>query len=166
MGDYMIKMMVSSWIKITEKDYQNLIGKNGLVLLQSLGRTINTNSISQIMPYKDYLIDKQEERKNQKEGILHDGTHVIRHFGQWFKLEGDYDDRGNPLTRFDPEMYPEVARDCVPSKQEFHQKYAHLPTNRERLAAILEGNQPLRIGQSTQPQPLSKLLNEKLLPEK
>ena len=135
---YIIKLMGGGVVEITDEEFGKLQGKQGAIYIPSAGQIINLNSVSQILPKSDFLADKLEERKNQKEGILHDGTHVFRHFGQWYKLNGDYNQRGEPLTRFDPEMYPEVARDCVPTKQEYYGKYATLPMA-ERLKLIIAG---------------------------
>lgn len=134
---YCVKMINGAIFTITDSERNSVIGKTGMIYFPSCDRAINTNSMSEIVSEKAYLIDKQEQRKNQKEGILHDGTHVFRHFGEWYKLEGDYDSSGRPLTRFDPEMYPEVGRDCVPTKTEFYEKYAML-SQKERLQLMLK----------------------------
>ena len=84
-----------------------------------------------------------EDNKNQKEGMLHDGTPVIRHFGSWY-LDGDFDDKGTPRRRIDSEYYPEVRRDCVFSRQQFNQ-IEHL-SRKKRLEIILgKSNQRLLI---------------------
>ena len=41
------------------------------------------------------------------------------------------------MSRPADEFYPEVARDCVPTLQEYEMNYRYLPTNKERLAAIM-----------------------------
>ena len=56
--------------------------------------------------------DEMYDRKLQTTGILHDGTPVIRYFGQWY-TNGVFDEKGNPIQRIDPTYYQEVNRDCV-----------------------------------------------------
>lgn len=140
MDNFIIELFGGSKIEITFEEYQSLIGSSGLVFLKSCSQTINTSAIKRICPKKVHDIDQMMMRKEkQKEGILHDGTQVFRHFGQWYKINGDYDEKGNPTTRFDPELYPEVGHDCVPTKEEFYCYYAHLP-QQERLPLILKRN--------------------------
>jgi hypothetical protein len=147
MTNFIVKMMDSSTLEITPDDFAKLKGKEGLVFIASVGRAINLNSVTQILPTQDYLSDRLEEKRKLKAGILHDGTHVIRSFGQWFLLNGDYNDSGNPLTHANPELYPEVARDCVASNQEFYLMEKLSP--QERLKLILEGTREVRTeGQS------------------
>ena len=88
--------------------------------------------------------DELENNKNQKEGVLHDGTMVIRHFGSWY-LDGDFDDKGTPRRRIDSEYYPEVQRDCVPTRKTYQLKYKALP-RKERLKLICEGTEAPREG--------------------
>jgi hypothetical protein len=103
MDSYIIELFGGTTIEITREDYQNLLGKTGLVFLKSSGRTINTAGIKQIVDAKTYRIDKLTERQQtQKEGILHDGTPVIKHFGSWYLLNGDYDERGAPHDSLAP----------------------------------------------------------------
>ena len=131
------------------------LGKTGLVFLKSSCRTINTTGIKQIGEAKTSQIDQLTERQQtQKEKILHDGTPVIQHFGSRSLLHGDYDERGNPLSRVAPEWYPEVARDCVPTKVAYYAKYAVL-LKQERLALMRREHgivqEPRRIGSSSIP---------------
>jgi len=85
-----------------------------------------------------------EEKKNQTQGILHDGALVIRYFGSWY-LDGEFDEHGRPTRRIDPAYYPEVARDVVPTRKEFEQKYRALP-RLERLKLMVAGTKEPRIG--------------------
>lgn len=80
--------------------------------------------------------EELEDKKNQNTGILHDGTPVIRHFGVWY-LDGEFDEKSNPIKRIDSDHYPEVRKDCVPTKKEF-EKIKHL-SREERLKSITEG---------------------------
>ena len=139
---YIIKFMDGSTLKITEEDFKSLLDKKGLVAIKSAGEVINMSSISRIVPY--HKSDELEDKKNQKEGMLHDGTLVIRHFGSWY-LDGDFDDKGNPWRRIDSEYYPEVQRDCVPTRKTFELKYKQLP-RKERLELIISGTEEPRTG--------------------
>lgn len=136
MERYIIKMMGGDILEISEQEYKNLMGKSGLIFIPSLKQTINTSSISRIMPKRVHVVDNLMDRKKQITGILHDGSHVIRYFGKWYLNDGFTDDRGRPEKEVDISYYPEVARDCVPSEEEFYMKYEQLPQE-ERIKAIL-----------------------------
>lgn len=71
--------------------------------------------------YPEYTADRLEERKKQQTGILHDGTNVRKHFGQWIFDSGLVpDDNGDyQPVRLDKEYYPEVALDAVATEEEF-----------------------------------------------
>ena len=130
---YFVKLMNGSVFEITEEERNNMLGKNGMLHFASCDRTINSASITEIVSAKDYEMDKVlEKQKSQKEGVLHDGTLAFKHFGIWYW-------QGKDGTEYlaDPAEYPEVARDCVPSKLEWEQKYKQIPENTERLKAIL-----------------------------
>jgi hypothetical protein len=62
------------------------------------------------------------DRKEQKVGVLHDGTQVRRHFGEWVDHQSMPDDKGNytPI-RFDLSYYPEIAMDRVATPEEYQQ---------------------------------------------
>src|SRR3990167_836108 len=96
MDNYIIKFFDGTTLEITEEEYKRLVGKSGLVVIPSLRQTINTSSISRILPKKEYLTDNLMNRKKQSTGILHDGTHVIRYFGRWFLNNGSVDNKGKP----------------------------------------------------------------------
>ena len=131
-----VKMIDGSAFEITAEEYRSILGKSGIFYFPSCGRTINSNSLSQIMSKKDYEIDKMlEKKRSQKEGVLHDGTYAYKLFGEWAY---DYD-----VTRYiisDPINmgYPEVARDCVPTKLEWETKYKYIENKKTRLQAILQ----------------------------
>jgi len=133
----LVRIFGGATIEITQEEYRSILGKNGFVFLKNQSQTINTAGIKRIVPKKVYVIDEMEERRStQKDGVLHNGRRVIKHFGVWYHEDGDYDERGNPLSRPYEKWYPEVARDCIPTVSEYHQLYAHLPQP-ERLKAIL-----------------------------
>jgi len=53
-------------------------------------------------------------------GRLHDGTRVIRRFGEWR-------DADTPDVRLSPAHYPEIARDEVMTEDEWRRRPAALP---------------------------------------
>ena len=143
--EYIIKTFDKETIPATHKEVQDLIGKTGIVRfpenrgLEREEQFLNISSIERIIPARTYEIDQLENRKSQKEGFLHDGTKVIKHFGTWY-LDGEFDERGRPSKVIDMEYYPEVARDCVPTIQEYERKLRQLP-RKARLKAILGGRE-------------------------
>jgi len=124
-----IKMMSGSVLEVTEKQLQDIRGKVGMVHISSLDRDINMSSVEQIMKKEDYLLEKADKNK----GTLHDGQKVVRKFGRWY-LESDQS------VWIDPQYYPEIAQDCVPSLEEFNQKYLALP-EKERLELMLNASE-------------------------
>jgi hypothetical protein len=114
-------------------------------------KSITINRLGLVFPkriavvYPEHLADQTEERRNQKFGFLHDGSRVVRYFGQWICDNGFVpDDTGKyqPVT-IDAKYYPEVARDCVFTPQEWEQ-VKHLTTT-ERKEKILSLNGGKRI---------------------
>ena len=87
------------------------------------------------------------DRQDQREGMLHDGQRVVRYFGSWY-LDGDINENGKPQRIIDPNYYPEVARDCVPTPREFFEKYEMLPPE-ERLKLIIAGTREPRSSEFT-----------------
>jgi hypothetical protein len=129
---YLAKLMNKSEVFITEQEYHNLAGKSGLVYIPSQDRTINTNSIVEIISEEDL----REEKNDSQVGVLHDGTSVVRQFGRWYANDGNINEEGQLQTIVDPLYYPEVARDIVPSPQVYYEKYAELPKE-ERLKLMV-----------------------------
>ena len=71
--------------------------------------------------YPKHSADRLEERRKQQTGILHDGTNVRKHFGQWVADTGLVpDDNGDyqPI-RLDRQYYPEISLDAVATEEEF-----------------------------------------------
>ena len=130
--NYIVKIMDGAVVEITEEELTKLSQKEGLIWIPSIKQAINTKSISQILLKDDY--ERGRNREDQREGMLHDGTKVLKHFGQWC-IAGEIDEHGKPTRVIDPQYYPEVAKDCIPTTSEYYQKYAHLPLL-ERKALI------------------------------
>lgn len=94
---------------------------------------------------------KQEdfEEEDHKIGVLHDGTRVIRQFGEWFCLQGDTDEKGYYAVRPDSVHYPEILMDCVPSVETYFMKYSKLPIA-ERKALMIAGKDAQRYQRSVE----------------
>ena len=90
------------------------------------------------------IVDDNDDKRNQKEGTLHDGLLVIRYFGSWY-VDGEFDGEGKPTKRIDSAYYPEVARDCVPTRKEFEEIYRELPREK-RLELICAGTREPKSG--------------------
>jgi hypothetical protein len=139
--NYLVRLMNKSEVLITGQEYQNLAGKSGLVHIPSQDRIINTNSVVEIVSEEDV----KQERTNNLIGVLHDGKPAVRQFGRWYADDGNIDEQGKLQTAVDPLYYPEVARDCVPSPQEYYEKYAELPKE-ERLKLMIGGTKKVSSG--------------------
>lgn len=140
--EYVIKTFDNEIIEITADEFQNIVGKNGMVYIPSKGEFINTSTIKRIIPRSTYLVDKMLDRADQREGVLHDGTRVVKYFGQWFGA-GDVDEHGRPYRVVPLDNYPEAAKDCIPTPEEYYREYAHL-SRPERLKKILLDNNKVR----------------------
>ena len=134
MNTYTVKLINGDRTTVTEEEFRNLVGKTGLVFVPSTGETINLSSVSHILPAESDELD----RSKQTNGVLHDGTRVMKQFGEWVDADSPIDERGLRTVRLDPKYYPEVARDCVPTPQEFEREYRALPIA-ERKAKMLAG---------------------------
>jgi hypothetical protein len=75
------------------------------------------------------------------EGYLHDGTKVIKKFGQWV-------DARNPDVRLDPAYYPEIVQDRVMSRIEWqqHSQTPSLPSSEVPAIETRGVSEPESIG--------------------
>jgi hypothetical protein len=107
---YVIKMMSKTEVTISEEEYQKIIASkaSGLVFIESLKGTINLNSVESILP--ENLV-----KKDMSVGRLHDGTRVIKHYGQW-------KDAFNPDVNLDYGYYPELGTGEIMSEEEYQEK--------------------------------------------
>lgn len=110
---------------VTESEKDSCIGKSGFIFLPRLNLTINTSSISTIEPKG---LGKKIDRNKQIEGRLHDGSRVVKQFGQW-------KDATNPDVHINPNYYPEIAGDFVVTSDEYREFIEALPSG-ERLAKM------------------------------
>ena len=125
---YTIRFIDKSETTITDEEYAKLAGKTGLVFVPSTRETINMSSISRIFE------TGSQETNDHRVGVLHDGSRVVRQFGEWMCDDGERNDAGYLTTRPDPRFYPEVAKDCVPSVKTYETKFAALPPSERKLA--------------------------------
>lgn len=58
---------------------------------------------------------KEEKEKEMTEGVLHDGTKVVKKYGRWV-------DKNNPNVKLDEHHYPELANDNVKQSVEEYNK--------------------------------------------
>lgn len=119
---------------------------------QKVLEAINAGTQKSIVVQNNYFaisnissLTKEEisEETDHTIGVLHDGSRVIRQFGQWFCLDGEVSENNHYSVRPDPYYYPEVAMDCVPSVKTYEQKYQALPPA-ERKQAICGGRDTKR----------------------
>ena len=130
--DFILKTMDGNKYKITEDEYKKAIIGDGLLVFKSCGVTINKSRIESIFP--EAMADDVEKKNAQQTGRLHDGTRVIRHFGEWVDADSmAIDNKGNCVhVRLDRAYYPEVASDKVFTEEEYEQAKA-LPIEERRL---------------------------------
>ena len=126
---YIVKTMSKSIIRITEEDYENNIkgATSGMVYTKHSG-AFNL-PVDSIIPESDYLLEKADNNK----GVLHDGQKVIKKFGRWY-LESDQS------ICMDPQYYEEIAQDCVPTLEEFNQRYLRIKEE-DRLQLMLKSSE-------------------------
>jgi len=154
---YKIIMMSGETYLVNKSEYLIIMEADKGIFVPRLEAFINKASIS--TAYPENKSNEIEDKKNQQTGVLHDGTQVRKHFGQWVDANNQVpDDKGNyqPLN-LDSNYYPEIARDCVPTEKEFELKYRRLQPS-FRLQIMLNGSNPERSGGM---ESVSKLLKDK-----
>lgn len=118
---------------VNKSEYLAIMKAEKGVFIPRLEVFINKSSISTAYPSTLSVEDTKPTT-----GVLHDGTKVKRHFGQWVIAGNEVpDDRGNyNPVRLNLEYYPEVAKDCVMSEVDY-EKIKSLP-ERKRLEIFLQ----------------------------
>lgn len=119
---------------VTESEKNSFLGKTGFVFVERLDLTINTASISTIEPKG---LGKKIDRNKQMEGRLHDGSRVVKQFGQW-------KDATNPDVHINPTYYPEIAGDFVVTGDEYREHIEKLPPEErlEKMKALVHEVRP------------------------
>ena len=158
--NFIVKMINDDRHILTQNEYAELM-RRGNVACKNSGVFVNLKSVADAFP--EEAKNEIENRENQTHGILHDGTRVIRQFGEWVDADSLTDDRGLHTVRLDPAYYPEVARDCVPTIEEFEREYKAL-SSADRLAKMLVAKpEPLRLSGGFKP--MAALLPESYAPK-
>lgn len=108
---YQIKMSSGEKYFIIEEEAQKIAGGEikGLVFVPSLKGFINLSFVISVVP------EDRIDSSNLSNGRLHDGTRVMKKFGQWVPVN-------NPEAHLDPDYYPEAYEDNVMSEEEYQQK--------------------------------------------
>jgi len=83
---------------------------------------VNISFTYRVMAEDKYNQLKKGKKSKMTEGRLHDGSRVVKKFGQWV-------DAINPGVKIDPHYYPEIASDDVLSEEEWQDRL-----NQKRLA--------------------------------
>jgi len=133
---YTIILINGQRYDITEAEYKTTLGKSGMAFFPSIKVTINMSSVSCIEP-KGFG-DKAVDRTKQLEGVLKDGTRMIKQFGRWYCADGQRDDQGRLCTEVDPTYYPEINSGMLPTPEEYAQEFKALPV--EQWKARLVGD--------------------------
>lgn len=81
---------------------------------------------------------ESEDRSSQVWGVMHDGQSAFKQFGVWVDPRGPRDEKGYYLVKYSTEYYPEAARDCVPTPEEYDRDYKNLSLE-ERKTKMLGG---------------------------
>ena len=116
---FILQFTTGEKFKINEQEAKTIASANEdqSITLKRLGMVVQKRMC---LVYPEHSADHLEERKKQQTGILHDGTIVNRHFGQWVVGNIVPDDNGNyQQVKLDREYYPEVALDCVANEDEW-----------------------------------------------
>jgi hypothetical protein len=97
---------------ITDEEAVKIAGlkeMKGLILITSLKSYINLSFVASI------VAQDKIDRSKMTNGVLRDGTRVIKRFGEW-------KDALNPDVNLDYNYYPELATDEVLTEAEFQNK--------------------------------------------
>jgi len=119
--NYKVIMMSGEKYLVNKSEYQAIMKAEKGIFIPRLEVFINKSSIS--TAYPENRANEIKDRKQQQIGVLHDGTRVVRHFGEWIVAgEMTPDDNGKyQPVKLDPTYYPEITSDCVASPDEYQQ---------------------------------------------
>jgi hypothetical protein len=96
---------------IPEEEAKKIAGTElkGLTFVPSIKGFINLSFVQSVIP------EDRIDRSKQSSGVLHDGTRVIKKFGNWV-------DARNPEVNLNIEYYPEIIKDEVMTEDEYENK--------------------------------------------
>jgi len=105
---YQITMSNGDKYYITEQEAINIskFESKGLILVPSVKGYINLSFVQSVIP------EDKIDRSKITSGRLHDGTRVIKKFGEW-------KDADNPDVYLDPRFYPELLTGDIKTEEEF-----------------------------------------------
>ena len=108
---YQITMSGGDKYFIPEEEAKKIAGieAKGLTFVPSIKGFINLSFVQSVIP------EDRIDRSKQTKGILHDGTKVIKKFGNWV-------DANNPEVHLLGEYYPEIVTDNVMTEEEYENK--------------------------------------------
>ncbi len=111
MSRYQITMSSGEKYFITEEEAKNIANGDmkGLVFVPSITGYINLSFVQSVVP------ENKIDRSKLTSGRLHDGTKVVKKFGEWV-------DAGNPGVALDYAHYPELSNDTVMTEEEYENK--------------------------------------------
>ena len=144
-------------LKITNEDKNIRITEDEAKVIANTpdDKSVAINRLGIVVQKRMVMVFPEESpdiKEGQETGVLHDGVRVKKHFGSWVDATAMFD--GKPV-RIDPQYYPEVALDKVPTEWEWENKYKQLPKE-ERKEAIcghqmdrIEGQKMERLGEIT-----------------
>lgn len=128
---YTVLLINGKSFDISQSEYDNILGKTGMVYIPSIKVTINMASISCIEPKG--LGDKLIDRSKQMEGITPEGERVVKRFGQWYIAAPNnpeqYDDEGHSILQYH-------GNPLLPSPQEYELKFKELPAEEWPLLLV------------------------------
>lgn len=128
-------------IPMTEEQFVHIMserdqGKNEFAIRNAMTGKPSWINLKTTRIYPIEMVPKDE-------GYLHDGTKVIKKFGQWV-------DARNPDVRLDPAYYPEIVQDRVMSRIEWIERSQtpSLPSSEAIAIEERRASQPERIDAS------------------
>lgn len=156
---YNIIMMSGETYKVNQSEYKAIMQAEKGIFVPRIEVFINKASVSTAYPVKD--IDKVQEMKKLETGVLHDGTRVKRHFGEWVDATHQVpDDNGNYRpVKLDTTYYPEITLDRVFTEQEYN-GIRELPTEEKKRMLVGDYSAERLMGES-KTESISNLLKEK-----
>lgn len=146
--NFIVNMINGDRHVLSDTEYAGLV-ENGEVASSRNGSFINRKSVADAYP--EEASEEIEGKQKQVRGVLHDGTRVIKQFGEWFDEDSIANDRGLHTVRLDPAYYPEVARDNIPTPEEFEREYRALPIAERKAKMLSAKPEPPRLSGGFKP---------------
>jgi len=160
--NFIVKLSNGDRFVVTPDEAKAIVNsdKGDTITLKEKGIMIAKSYVVSVYP--ESKADDIEDRKEQKTGVLHDGTLVERHYNGRWVVQGKTvpDDKGNYMPiEIDPDYYPEIKCLNVFSEKEF-KKIAHLNPS-ERLQLMIRDVKPRKL--NAEAKSLKDLINKKII---